>query len=389
MSRPFRLFLLLFAISSSAMARAQSRIDCNALNSHILQRPVRYCVLLPPKYDSAGLRYPVVYFLHGLGQNEQTLFNTGGWTLTDDLRQQHKVSDFLIVAPDGFRSFFVNSADGKSRYNDFFLSEFLPYIEHKYRIRGGRQARAITGVSMGGYGALRIAFAHPELFSSVSAQSAALMSESIQELNAAMRSGSQLGRVLAPVFGQPIDAGHWRANDPFVLARAHAAGLKKLAIYFNCGRDDDFAFEKGAEALHRQLQAEGIPHEYHLYSGDHSLQYFLAHMGETLEFHSRAFAGKVSGSNQGTASGRTVSATQIPTTRPSGVSAGPQVVPPAPQLRLFGRVTNAPRSARYTSKAHPGTKPASPPGWPRVPHSGRPTGVALRESGPYTSTRQE
>jgi S-formylglutathione hydrolase FrmB len=293
MLRRLRLSLSAIAIAplllSSIFLQAQARIDCNALNSRILKQTVRYCVLLPPGYGSAQ-SYPVLYFLHGLGQNEQTLFNTGGWNLIEDLRQQHKIGDFLIVAPEGRRSFFINSADGKVLYSDFFLREFMPYIEGKYRLRKGRDSRAITGVSMGGYGALRLAFAHPELFSSVSAQSAALMTESPQELNAAMRSGSQLGSILAPVFGLPIDVAHWRANDPFTLARAHAAELKKLAIYFNCGRDDDFGFEKGAEALHRQLQAEALPLEYHLYAGDHSLPYFLAHMGETLEFHSRAFA---------------------------------------------------------------------------------------------------
>jgi S-formylglutathione hydrolase FrmB len=293
----FTLLLLILATFFCLPSSAQSRIDCNALQSRMLNQPVRYCVLLPPGYDGDSskqppLRYPVLYFLHGLGQNEQTLFNTGGWSLIEDLRQQHRISDYLIVAPAGFRSFYINSAGGKMRYSDFFLSEFMPYIEHKYRVQQGRQARGISGVSMGGYGALRIAFAHPELFSSVSAQSAALMTDSPQELNAAMRSGSQLGRVLAPVFGQPIDVPHWKANDPFILAKQHGAALRRLAIYFNCGQDDDFGFEKGAEALHKQLQAEALRHEYHLYPGDHSLPYFLSHMGETLEFHSRAFAGK-------------------------------------------------------------------------------------------------
>jgi S-formylglutathione hydrolase FrmB len=275
------------------LAEAQGRIDCNALNSRILNQPVHYCVLLPPGYDPAGTkptkRYPVLYFLHGLGENEQTLFNTGGWNLIEDLRQQQKIGDFLIVAPQGDRSFYINSASGKVRYSDFLLREFIPYIEGKYRVRPGREGRAISGVSMGGYGALRVAFAHPEMFSSVSAQSAALMTDSPSEMDAAMRSGSQLGRVLAPVFGEPIDVPHWKENSPFVLAKTNEAGLRKLAIYFNCGQDDDFGFEKGAEALHRQLVAEGIKHEYHLYPGDHSLTYFMAHIGETLEFHSRVF----------------------------------------------------------------------------------------------------
>jgi S-formylglutathione hydrolase FrmB len=65
--------------------------------------------------------------------------------------------------------------------------------------------------------------------------------------------------------------------------------LKNLAIYFNCGQQDDFGFEDGAAALHRQLQSEGVKHEYHSYPGDHSLTYFLSHMGEVMEFHSRVF----------------------------------------------------------------------------------------------------
>ena len=276
----------------SPLARAQSRIDCNILQSHILNQPVHYCVLLPAAYgasDAKLRRYPVLYFLHGLGEDERTLFDTGGWNLIEDLRQQRKIGDFLIVAPEGRRSFYVNSADGKVRYSDFFFEEFMPYIERQYRIRAGRQNRGITGVSMGGYGALRLAFAHPELFSSVSAQSAALMTDSPQELNAAMRAGTTVGRLLGPVFGDPINTAHWRQNSPFVLAKQREAGLRKLAIYFNCGQKDEFGFEKGAEALHQQLLAEGIKHEYHLYPGDHSLMYFLAHMGEALEFNSRAF----------------------------------------------------------------------------------------------------
>ena len=289
---PFFLFFLSLAVSLSAQERG--RIDCNVLNSRILKQAVHYCVELPPGYDSNGSQhalrsYPVLYFLHGLGENEQTLFNSGGWNLIEDLRQQNKIVDFLIVVPDGRRSFFINSADGSVRYSDFFLGEFMPYIEKKYRIRSERATRAITGISMGGYGALRYAFSHPELFSSVSAQSAALITESPENLSVAERAGTSLGSLLGPVFGQPIDAPHWKENSPFDLARKNRSGVRKLAIYFNCGQDDDFGFEKGAAALHQELQTAGIAHEYHLYPGDHSISYFLTHLGETLEFHSRAF----------------------------------------------------------------------------------------------------
>jgi len=293
MIRAFRL-VSFFLLVTGGWATAQSRIDCSALNSRILKQVVHYCVYLPAGYDAGATqhpprRYPVLYFLHGLGDNEQTLFKSGGWTLLDDLRSQHKMGDFLIVAPEGRRSFYINSADGSVRYNDFFLQEFIPQIESKYRILPGRSGRAISGISMGGYGALRFGFAHPELFSAVSAQSAALITDSPQTLDSASRAGAPLAGVLAPVFGQSINVAHWNENSAFVLAKRNALALRKTAIYFNCGQDDNYGFEKGAAALHEELQKEVVKHEYHPYPGDHSLTYFLSHFDEVMEFHSKAF----------------------------------------------------------------------------------------------------
>ncbi|MGA9511162.1 MAG: alpha/beta hydrolase family protein [Candidatus Sulfotelmatobacter sp.] len=294
MRSSLRIFLVFITFIASLSVHAESRIECDVINSRILKYAVHYCVYLPASYDSAANKnppqhYPVLYFLHGLGDNEKTLFNNGGWTMLDDLRQQHKLGDFLIVAPEGRRSFYINSADGSVRYSDFFLQEFIPLIERKYRIAKGRSNRAITGISMGGYGALRFAFSHPEMFSAVSAQSAALITESPRELDLAARSGAPLGKVLADVFGDPIAVAHWNANNPFLLARKNAAALKKLAIYFNCGQDDNYGFEKGAAALHEELLKLGVKHEYHPYPGDHSFTYFLSHFTEVMEFHSRAF----------------------------------------------------------------------------------------------------
>jgi S-formylglutathione hydrolase FrmB len=282
-------WLVLFLVPLLAgQCHAQGRIDCNALQSHVLAETVHYCVMLPPDYDAATAghsphRYPVLYFLHGLGDNEQTLFKGGGWDLIEDLRQKGQVSDFLVVAPEGRRSFYINSADGRVRYSDFFIREFIPYIESHYSIRRERSARAISGFSMGGYGALRFALADPELFSSVSAQSAALITESPQQT----KSGP-----LGAVFGNPIDVRHWNQNSPFVLAKRNRTLIRTpgLSIYFNCGREDEFGFDQGAAELHRQLQAEGIEHEYHLYPGNHGAEYFLAHLGEVLKFHARVFA---------------------------------------------------------------------------------------------------
>lgn len=288
--RMIRLSLFGFFLMVAHFVSAQSRIDCNAMHSRILGRSVSYCVMLPAGYDAGhSTKYPVLYFLHGLGENEQMLFKMGGWQLIEDLRQQHKIGDFLIVTPDAKATFYINSANGEVRYSDFFLREFIPHIEGAYRIMREPRDRAISGISMGGYGALRFAFAYPELFSAVSAESAALMIDTPRELDVAMSAGTPLGNLLGSVFGNPINVAHWGANNPFVLARKNRTQIAKLAIYFNCGEDDQFGFEHGAEALNKELQAEGIKRQFHLYPGDHSAAYFLSHLGEVIEFHSRAF----------------------------------------------------------------------------------------------------
>src|SRR6478736_2813256 len=94
--------LLFFIAALSLALQAQSRIDCSEMNSRLLRQSMHYCVLLPESYDkpeAKGSRYPILYFLHGLGDNEQTLFKSGGWTLIDDLRHELKIGDFLLVAP--------------------------------------------------------------------------------------------------------------------------------------------------------------------------------------------------------------------------------------------------------------------------------------------------
>lgn len=286
-----RFLVFISCLFVCSLGLAQGRIDCSTLQSKLLHRGVHYCVMLPPSYEKETSKsYPVLYFLHGLGENEQTLMRSGGWGLIEDLQKQHKVGDFLMVAPEGRGSFFINSADGHERYSDFFLSEFLPYIEAHYRIVHERKARGVTGLSMGGYGALRVAFAHPELFGSVSAQSAALITESPQQLNADARSAGPMGRLLGGVFGNPVNVAHWQQNNPFALTRKNQIQIKTQAIYINCGQQDELGFADGATRMHKQLLAESVRHEFHLYPGGHNADYFLSHMGETMEFHWHTFS---------------------------------------------------------------------------------------------------
>ncbi len=270
--------------TSSATPGGDGREECGALPSKILARSVRFCALLPAAYDAhPERRFPVLYWLHGLGQDEQSFAGSGGWTLVEDMRRQGRLGDFIILTPDAGTSFYLNSRDGHNRYQDFFLQEFLPGMERRFRIEAARATRGVSGVSMGGFGSLHFGLEHPELFGSVSAHSAALMEEPPE----AMTTGARLG-FLEEVFGWPVDRAFWVRNSVFTAAR-HAPANENWKIYFDCGSEDDYGFDEGNRALDRLLKSRGIRHEFHLYPGGHGWGYFARHLPASLAFHWKAF----------------------------------------------------------------------------------------------------
>ena len=275
-------------IAAAAAAFPQSRVECNAIPSAILHHAVRYCALLPPSYDTEKTRrFPILYFLHGLGDDEQALVSSGAWEIVDRLRKQGAIGDFIIMTPNAGRSFYINSRDGKVRYEDFFFREFVPAIERKYRAGGAREARALAGVSMGGYGALRYAFTSPNLFAAVAVQMPALFDRLPPALtSSASGSGQTLDTISA--FGRIPSEAFWQQNSPLTLARTNAAQLKRLKIYFDCGEEDDFGFAAGARTLDSILSDRHVPHEFHLYHGQHNWQYVAAHFAQVMQFEWKA-----------------------------------------------------------------------------------------------------
>ena len=283
------LVLLCFFSAPLLAVAASGRVECNSLPSKILARRVPYCVLLPPSYDADKTRqFPILYFFHGLGDDEQMFVHTGGFNLVEDLWERKELGEFLIATPAAGATFYINSNDGKVRYEDFLVQEFLPAIEKRFRAGTGRANRAVSGVSMGGYGALHLAFRHPELFSSVSAHSAALIDKLPSFLGGGVAQNSPRARVFGGTFGNPPNAAFWERNSPIAIARAASVGGMK--IYFDCGDQDDFGFEDGAAALDHTLASRKIAHEFHLYPGRHDWQYFAAHLPASLQFHSGVFS---------------------------------------------------------------------------------------------------
>lgn len=274
----------LFAPIVQARPATATTIECEAIPSAILGRSVNTCVALPPDYASAtNTRYPVLYFLHGLFENETSWSERGGKQILDNLLSDGQVGKFIVVLPDGGRSFYINSMDGHERYEDFFIQELIPAIDKKYRTIADYAMRGISGSSMGGYGALHLAMRHADVFGSASAQSAALLPKFPNPLPTEGRWGFY-AKVLQGPFGSPLSESYWEANSPLTLAE-HPENFRNLKLYFDCGEQDRYGFNEGAELLDKILTAHGFAHEFHLRPGNHGWSYLTQYMKYSLIFH--------------------------------------------------------------------------------------------------------
>jgi putative tributyrin esterase len=273
-------FLFLLA---TVNAVAASRVQCGTMKSKYVPGRIGYCAMLPPSYDAnPGKRFPVLYFLHGLGGDQSFLASSGASSAIEEAWDEKRLGQFVIITPQGENSFYINSRDGHILYEDFFVREFVPQMERRFRLLHDREGRAISGVSMGGYGALRFAFKYPRMFVSVSAHMPALLEE--------LPHGSSeagLAAFLGSAFGSPLNERFWKENTPFVFARS--AGLQGLKIYFDCGEQDNYRFDAGTRQMDRLLTARHVAHEAHVYPGGHNWQFVEQHLEDSLLFHSRAF----------------------------------------------------------------------------------------------------
>jgi len=270
------------------LPETSARIECSAISSAILGHSVSYCVALPSGYEASSTkRYPTLYFLHGLFEDEHSWLDRGGEQIWENLTVQGELTNFIVVLPAGGRTFYVNSQDGHERFEDFLIQELVPEIDRKYHTMGVADERGISGTSMGGYGALHLAMRHPEVFSSASAHSAALLPKFPNPLPTEGR-WAFYARVLQEPFGSPLNESYWEANSPLTLAE-HPERFPHLALYFDCGDHDRYGFEEGAELLDHILSQKGFPHTFALRPGGHGWDYLHQYMQFSLEFHSKLF----------------------------------------------------------------------------------------------------
>lgn len=261
-------------------------------NSSLLNQGVRYSVYLPPDYYSSNRRYPVVYLLHGYGDNETGWIQYGEVDRIMDARiRSGELPPMIIVMPDGGRSFYINDYQTKVRWEDMFTQEFVGHIDSTFRTRANREFRAITGLSMGGLGSLVLAMHHPELFSACAALSASTRTD---EMWMAIPD-ERYNEVFAPAFSGPAKGEDrltitWKRNSPITLARSAPEGdLRRVRWLIDCGDDD--ALSAGNALLHIALTDRKIPHEYRVRDGGHTWAYWRESLPLALKFLSHSFGG--------------------------------------------------------------------------------------------------
>ncbi len=281
----FLLLQTLFILISFTISGQTGKVYDNlTMTSTILKGERKFAIYLPPDYETSQRSYPVLYLLHGAG-DDQT-----GWVQFGEILQiadktilDGKATPMIIVMPDaqtGQRGYF-NKIKGDWLYEDFFFKEFLPYIEKTYRIKNEKRYRAVAGLSMGGGGSFIYALHHPNLFSSACPLSAYVGPLSVEELkNRLLRNNESYDDIVLQSYFE-------NHNALSLIDKVSDEQLKAVRWYIDCG-DDDFLYE-GNSLVHIALRKKGIPHEFRIRNGGHSWTYWRESLPAVLEFVSDAF----------------------------------------------------------------------------------------------------
>lgn len=278
------IFLMLIAYGTLS-AQTGKVMDDLSLTSKILKGERKYAIYLPPDYESSQRSYPVLYLLHGAG-DDQT-----GWVqfgevlhIADKAILSGDATPMIIVMPDantGQRGYF-NDITGTWRYEDFFFEEFMPYIEKTYRIKGEKRYRAIAGLSMGGGGSFVYALRHPELFSSSCPLSASTGPLTLEETKDHLKR-----RNIAYKSEAEVEAYFKKVSVLELINQVQDDQKKAVRWYIDCG-DDDFLFE-GNSLVHIAMRKKDIPHEFRIQDGAHNWRYWRNALPSVLSFISEAF----------------------------------------------------------------------------------------------------
>jgi len=265
----------------------------NILNSQILKKGIKYAVFLPKDYDSTTSNYPVVYLLHGMGDNESAWYMDGAISYYVDANAA-TVAPMIFVMPQGFNTYWVNQFDGNFSYMDMLVNEMVPAIDAKYRTVKDPQHRAVMGYSMGGYGALILPAKNPTVFKTGVALSMSYRTD--QQYMDESQDGwnVQWGKVFGSVgsIGTARLTDYYKANNPFYFFKNPGdLSLNGQNYYFDCG-DDEENLSQPNDELHDLLRDLNIKHEYRVRNGGHSWDYWHSALPDALRYISYSFGNR-------------------------------------------------------------------------------------------------
>jgi enterochelin esterase-like enzyme len=276
-------FLSLFA-TCTAFSQSGRVLDNLSVTSKLLKSERKFAIYLPPDYETSDRTYPVLYLLHGSGDNHTGWVQFGEvLTIADKAIKEGTSTAMIIVMPDadtGRRGYF-NDVKGDWPYEDFFFKELMPFVEKKYRIKGEKRYRAVAGLSMGGGGSFMYALHHPELFSSACPLSASTGPLTIEDAKKNLVKNS-------PDIQDSTVANYFNRHSVVPQINNIKDDQKKaVRWYIDCG-DDDFLYE-GNSLVHIAMRKKEIPHEYRVRDGGHNWTYWRTALPEVLQFVSQGF----------------------------------------------------------------------------------------------------
>jgi S-formylglutathione hydrolase FrmB len=251
-----RIAFLILLVSVFLFTNAAT-VDTVVIRSHAMQKDLKCVVIKPDSYKNKKIKYPVVYLLHGYD----------GWysnwiIRVPELKDHSDKYQIIIVCPDGgYSSWYLDSPiDSTLKYETYIGREVPEYIDRHYNTIKDRKARAITGLSMGGHGALFIALRHPDLFGACGSMSG------LMDLKFTSRSFELSKRI-----GDTVHyASNWIKYSAIHFIENYP--VDSLAIIIDCGTEDPFIGTN--QLLHQKMLDLKIPHDYSERPGKHDWAYW-------------------------------------------------------------------------------------------------------------------
>ena len=282
--------LLFFAVSlcfvvPAAWAQGGLVYETKTVKSEILKMDRKYSIYLPPGYNESDQSYPVLYLLHGSGDDHT------GWVqfgqvqhIADKAIADGIAARMIIVMPDantGTRGYF-NVIQGNFDYEDFFFKELIPHIEKTYRVRSDRRYRAVAGLSMGGGGTIFYAMHRPDMFAAAAPLSASTGNWDIEQFKQRSGNNNLSEKQIEDYFNRHSIEGIIKNASEEDMKR-----IKSIRWYVSCG-DDDFLYE-GNSRMHIVFRQHEISHEFRIKDGGHTWTYWRMELPVVMEFISKSF----------------------------------------------------------------------------------------------------